>query len=180
MHTMTHTPTVQLIPAGPADAETIAQLSIATFRETYGAFTSPENMDAYAAEHFNADRIRQELSVPGFHFYLASLDGRPVGFLKLRSDRKPKGIGELRSLEIQRIYVLQEYQGASIGKELMQLAKQLAREDRYQVLWLQVWQKNEKAIRFYQKSGFVIYETTTFAFAQELHADFLMRFDLYN
>jgi ribosomal protein S18 acetylase RimI-like enzyme len=176
---MTQPQSVQIKPAGPADAETIAQLSITTFRETYGAFTSAENMDIYAAEHFTHDRARQELSEPGFRFYLACLDDKPVGFVKLRSDRKPKGIDALRSMEIQRIYVLQEYQGASIGKELMQLAKQIAREGGYQVLWLQVWQKNERAIRFYQKSGFVIYETTTFIFGEECHADFLMRFDFY-
>lgn len=177
---MTQTPSVQIKPAGPADAETIAQLSITTFRETYGAFTSMENMDIYAAEHFSLEVTRKELSEPGFRFYLACLDDKPVGFVKLRGDRKPKGIDELRSMEIQRIYVLQEFQGASIGKELMQLAKQIAREGRYQVLWLQVWQKNERAIRFYQKSGFVIYETTTFTFGKECHADFLMRFDFYN
>lgn len=171
---------VHIAHVGPADAEIITQLSITTFRETYGAFVSAENMDSHVAEHFNVDRIRNELSVPGFRFYLATSDNRPAGYMKLRSDRQPRGLSDLRCLEIQRIYVSQEFQGASIGKELMQLAKQIAKDEHYQVLWLQVWQKNEKAIRFYQKSGFVIYETATFTFGRETNADFLMRFDLYN
>jgi ribosomal protein S18 acetylase RimI-like enzyme len=177
---MIHNQSVHIYQAGPSDADTIAQLSVATFRETYGAFTSPENMEVHIAEHFSPDIVRKELSEPGYRFFLATLGDRPVGFIKLRADRQPRGLPDQSCLEIQRIYVLQEFQGASIGKELMQLAKQLAKEGSYKVLWLQVWQKNEKAIRFYQKSGFVIYETTSFPFGRETNADYLMRFDLYN
>jgi ribosomal protein S18 acetylase RimI-like enzyme len=67
-----------------------------------------------------------------------------------------------------------------VGSELVKLAKDIAQKEHFQVLWLQVWQKNERAIRFYHKSGFVIYETTTFQLGKEMQADYLLRFDLFN
>jgi ribosomal protein S18 acetylase RimI-like enzyme len=66
-----------------------------------------------------------------------------------------------------------------VGKALMEKIKSLAKEESYPVIWLQVWQQNSKAIRFYQNAGFVVYETTGFRFGNEIHQDFLMRHDLY-
>jgi hypothetical protein len=172
-------PSVQIRQAVPEDTDTIVALSRTTFRETYGNQNTQENMDIHLDEHFNPPKIRHELSDPVFRFYLALLEGKPVGFMKLRSDRQPRGINQQRCMEIQRIYVLQEFQGASIGSELMKMAKDIARREGFPVLWLQVWQENDRAIHFYQKSGFVIYETTTFVRGRELQQDYLMRFDLY-
>jgi ribosomal protein S18 acetylase RimI-like enzyme len=172
-------PSVQIRQANPGDTEIIVSLSRTTFRETYGSQNTPENMEIHLDEHFNPAKIHQELSDPVFRFYLAFLGGKPVGFMKLRSDRLPRGIRLPRAMEIQRIYVLQEYQGASIGSELMKAAKDIALEEGFPVLWLQVWQKNDKAIHFYQKSGFVIYETATFVLGREIQQDYLMRHDLY-
>lgn len=171
--------TVQIRQAGPADTDTIVALSRTTFRETYGSQNTQENMDIHLDEHFNPSKIHHELSDDVFRFYLAFLDGKPVGFMKLRSDRLPRGVSTDRCMEIQRIYVLQEFQGASIGSELMKMAKDIARSEGFPVVWLQVWQKNDKAIHFYQKSGFVIYETSTFVLGRELQHDYLMRYDLY-
>jgi ribosomal protein S18 acetylase RimI-like enzyme len=172
-------PSVQIRQAGPPDTDTIVSLSRTTFRETYGSQNTQENMDIHLDEHFNLGKIRQELTDPVFRFYLSFLEGKPVGFMKLRSDRQPRGVAQDRCLEIQRIYVLQEFQGASIGSELMKMAKDIARREGFSVVWLQVWQKNDRAIHFYQKSGFVIYETSTFLLGRELQQDYLMRFDLY-
>jgi ribosomal protein S18 acetylase RimI-like enzyme len=172
--------TVHIRKAEAGDTESIVSLSVDTFRETYGSQNSEENINLHVREHFNQDKIRSELNAPDFRFYLATVEGQPVGFMKLRINRQPRGIANKRCLEIQRIYVLQEFQGASVGSELVKLAKDIAQKEHFQVLWLQVWQKNERAIRFYHKSGFVIYETTTFQLGKEMQADYLLRFDLFN
>jgi len=59
------------------------------------------------------------------------------------------------------------------------MIKELARKDGYQTIWLQVWQKNNKAIRFYQKAGFTVFETASFLLGSSSQQDFLMRYDLY-
>lgn len=158
----------------------ITDLAKRTFIETYAELSNPENLQLYLDRHFTVEQIEAELSDPACRFYLAWKGNQLAGFVKIRKDRQPKGIENMKALEIQRIYVLQEFQGFSVGKELIRLVKDIAKSEQDQVIWLQVWQKNEKAIQFYRKAGFVVYETANFEFGNEIHQDFLLRFDLYN
>jgi len=174
------TESIHIAQANEEQADLVAEMARKTFIETYGETSNQENLQLYVDTHFTVELISLELANPDFRFYIAWMNGKPVGFTKIRKDRQPKGITGLKSMEIQRIYVLQEFQGFSVGKELMKMVKDLARAEGDQVLWLQVWQKNDKAINFYRKSGFVVYETSTFEFGKEIHQDFLLRFDLYN
>jgi diamine N-acetyltransferase len=174
------TESIHIEQANEGQADLVAELARKTFIETYGEASNQENLQLYVDSHFTVEQISAELAESGFRFYIAWINGKPVGFAKIRKDRKPKGISALKSMEIERIYVLQEFQGFSVGKELMNMVKDLARSEGEQVLWLQVWQKNDKAIQFYRKAGFVVYETNSFEFGREIHQDFLLRFDLYN
>ena len=58
------------------------------------------------------------------------------------------------SLEIERIYVLNAYQGKKVGQLLIDKAEELAQRKQVDFIWLGVWEKNEHAIRFYQKKWF--------------------------
>jgi ribosomal protein S18 acetylase RimI-like enzyme len=175
-----NTDKIYLARADNSQASLIAELARKTFIETYGTQSNPDNLQLYMDAHFTEEQITRELENPVYRFYIAWINNTAVGFTKIRRDRQPKGITGKKCLEIQRIYVLQEYQGFSIGKELMNLVKNIAKTEGDQVIWLQVWQQNEKAIQFYRKAGFVVYETHTFDFGNEIHQDFLLRLDLYN
>lgn len=170
---------IHIALANEGQAELIAELSRKTFVETYAEPGNQENLTLYVESHFTTEQISIEFADPNFRFFIAWINEKAVGFTKIRKDRQPKGIPMLKSMEIQRIYVLQEFQGFSVGKELMKMVKELAKAEGDQVIWLQVWQKNDKAIQFYRKAGFVVYETSTFEFGREIHQDFLLRFDLY-
>lgn len=172
--------TIHISLADAGQALIITEIAKKTFMETYAESSVPENLQLYLDRHFTVEQIAAELADPACRFYLAWKDKQLAGFVKIRKDRQPKGIEGMKTLEIQRIYVLQEFQGFSVGKELIMLVKDIARAENDQVIWLQVWQKNEKAIQFYRKSGFVVYETANFEFGNEIHQDFLLRFDLYN
>ena len=45
-------------------------------------------------------------------------------------------------------------------------------------LWLGVWEKNEKAIRFYEKNNFKIFSSHEFKMGDEIQTDFLMKLNL--
>ena len=171
--------TIEIKPAGRPEADLIADIARKTFMETYGEMNTPENMEAYLNSQFSDEKLLEELQHPRTRFFLAYLDGIPAAFTKVRDDRKAKKLEEIRAIEIQRIYVLQEYQGFSLGKAMLDMIKELARKDGYQTIWLQVWQKNNKAIRFYQKAGFTVFETASFLLGSSSQQDFLMRYDLY-
>lgn len=172
-----HMPSPRLARIFPEEAGLLAGLARTTFRETYGGRTDPDNLRLYVDTHLTDERLRDELETPGFDFHMAWIGDEPAGYLKLRRDRRPKGIPEGTCLQVERIYVLRRFQGAGIGNALMSLALGTAREAGDRVVWLQVWRYNEEAIGFYRSRGFRIYETASFEFGNERTEDFLMRFD---
>lgn len=171
--------TITIEQAGPDQVPIIVGLARRTFVETYAEYNDPQNMEIYVSESLSDDMMSKELNDPHARFFIAYLDGEPVGFTKLRDDNVAKKLENVRALQIQRIYILKEYQGYNAGKALMEKIKSVARQEHYQTIWLQVWQQNAKAILFYQRAGFVVYETASFQLGNEIHQDFLMRYDLY-
>lgn len=170
---------VEIRKVGPDDVDTVVELARKTFRETYEAYNDPDELRMYMDRALTRKVLEDELRANGSAWYIAYLDNRPVGFFKLRWDSVARNLPGKVALELQRIYVLQEYQGFSIGRALIQYARAFAKDNGYNTIWLQVWQKNAKAIKFYQDAGFVVYETSTFLMGTEVQQDFLMRYDLY-
>ncbi|EFU40598.1 PaiA [Paenibacillus vortex V453] len=78
------------------------------------------------------------------------------------------------SLEIERIYIKSKFQKHGLGKYLLNQAKDIAVESNKKKLWLGVWEKNENAIAFYEKMGFVQTGTHTFYMGDERQIDFIM------
>ena len=64
------------------------------------------------------------------------------------------------------LYILPEYQGKGIGKSLLDKAKNASSQ-----LQLWVFQKNTDAIKFYEKNGFTLAETTDGSTNEEKEPD---------
>lgn len=161
------------------DVWPIVELGRKTFVETYGDLDHNGWVTQYIEEKFSEQQIRSELESKHEQFFLACNEDFMVGFTKLRDDRLPRGLDGKKVIELERIYVLKEFQGLKVGRELIGTCIETARDAHYDAIWLQVWQKNSRAIEFYQKAGFVVYETALFQYMDEEHQDYLMRFDLY-
>ncbi|HEX5026209.1 MAG TPA: GNAT family N-acetyltransferase [Agriterribacter sp.] len=171
---------IHIRKATTEDCATIADLGKRTFVETYSEIAENGALQQYVEQKLSRERIAEELENPACCFYIGFVNEEPVAFTKMRYDRVAKGLLHKKAVEVERIYVLKEYQGVKVGKEMMEKCKAVAATEKYETIWLQVWQRNSKAIQFYQKSGFVIYETDLFSYIQDImQEDFLMRFDLY-
>lgn len=81
-------------------------------------------------------------------------------------------------MEIERIYVVNDFQGKGFGNYLMDKAVSIAVERKKQYVWLGVWEKNEKAICFYKKNGFFEIGTHSFFMGDDEQTDYIMRKDL--
>lgn len=79
------------------------------------------------------------------HIWVARVQGQIVGFCH---STREQGINRIRS-----IYILPEHQGKGIGSQLLRQAIDWL--GRKQDIMLEVVAYNERAIRFYQKLGFV-------------------------
>lgn len=78
-------------------------------------------------------------------------------------------------MEISRLYVLEEFLGIGLGKDLLDYAFDFARKQGLEYVWLGVWEKNARAIRFYEKNGLVKFGTHPFPFGDEIQTDWLMK-----
>ncbi|HRN54922.1 MAG TPA: GNAT family N-acetyltransferase [Agriterribacter sp.] len=171
---------VHIRKAVKEDCDVIVALGKRTFMETYSEMSNSAAVQEYIEKRLSAEKIAEELDNPKACFYIGFVNGVPVAFTRMRYDRVAKGLPGKSAIEIERIYVLKEYQGFKVGREMMEKCRHVAMREKFDILWLQVWQHNHKAIQFYQKAGFVVYETAIFSYGKDMEQDdFLMRLDLY-
>lgn len=171
---------VYIRKATPEDCEIIVALGKRTFTETYLETGGNPMAQEYIEKKLSDTYISEELCNPAAWFYIGFVNQQPVAFTRLRHDRIAKGMEDRKAIEVEHIYVLREYQGFKVGKVMMEKCIQVAIDENFEAIWLQVWQQNHKAIRFYIKAGFVVYETTLLNYNQNIQQhDFLMRLDLY-
>ena len=160
------------------DFDMLRELSIRTYCETFAHLNTRENMRAYLDEAFNENRLYGELNDANSEFYFLYCSEKLAGYLKLNEAPSQTDINDKESLEIERIYVSAEFQGAGFGSFLMERAIAKAVERHKEYVWLGVWEKNEKAIRFYEKNGFYKIGTHSFVMGEDVQTDYVMRKDL--
>ncbi len=162
----------------PDDLETLCALSRKTYEQTFAPLNTPENMRAYLDKAFDLKKLRDELSDNHSTFYFLFQAHELCGYLKLNETPSQTDLNDAQSLELERIYVDEKFQGKGFGRVLMEQAIKISRERKKVYIWLGVWEKNEKAIDFYQKNGFYKIGTHPFMMGEEEQTDFIMRKDL--
>lgn len=167
--------TVSIIPVGKDDALTLLELSRKTFFDAFAAQNDPADMDLYASKAFTIDKINFELETADSYFYYALIDNDIAGYLKLNFNSAQTDINDPEALEIERIYVLERYQGLKIGRQLMDFAINKAISTGKAYVWLGVWEHNQKAIAFYRSKGFEVFGSHPFKLGGDNQLDLLMK-----
>lgn len=83
----------------------------------------------------------------GAHFFVAESGGRVIGFVDLQMGR---------SAFVRGLAVAKRWRGKGVGTALLERAIAHARKEGKRFIYIKVRTSNEKAIRVYQKKGFVI------------------------
>lgn len=170
--------TVQLQLASIRDLEAIQKIGKQTFIETFSESNTPENMHKYVEENFNTEQLSKELSDPDSLFYLAFDNKKVIGYIKLNTGNAQTEMKTGNALEIQRIYVSKQYFGKAVGQLLFNKAIKIAMESRKDFIWLGVWEKNKRAIAFYEKNGFVEFAKHIFKLGEDMQTDLMMKLAL--
>jgi len=158
-----------------SDLQTLIEIGKKTFYETYAHRNSEADMTTYLKDNFNEETITAQLENAHSQFYMAWNDKQPIGYLKVNESAAQTDLKEVASLEIERIYVLANFHGKRIGQLLYEKAIELAGQINKTSIWLGVWEQNPKAIRFYEKNGFVSFAQHLFIVGSEEQTDHLMR-----
>lgn len=162
----------------PQDVDTLRELSIKTYYDTFASMCAASDMTAYLSEAYDRSKLLRELRDAHEQFFFLYADEHLAGYLKLNEAPSQSDINDKQSLELERIYVSSVFQGNGLGRYLMEQAVHIAIEHGKQYVWLGVWERNEKALRFYQNNGFYAIGTHSFIMGDDKQTDFIMRKDL--
>lgn len=171
-------PPFEIRPAVLEDVALLADLGGRTFQETFETICSAEDLTAYVMGAYSEAIQRAELADPSRPGLVLEIDGVPAGFVQLRLGHREPGITAPRPVELQRIYVLRARHGGGYGAALMEAAVNLARAWGADVLWLGVWEHNDRALAFYARNGFREVGDHVFKIGQQVDRDLILARDL--
>lgn len=172
--------TIEIKKATLNDLDYLQKNGRQTFQETFSECNSQENMINYLEQGFSNEKLTAELNDNNSEFYFATLNNEVIGYLKINFGSSQTELRDSKALEIERIYVSKEFHGKSIGQLLYDKAIQIAKLKNADYVWLGVWEENPRAIRFYEKNGFVEFDKHIFKLGNDEQTDIMMKLKLTN
>lgn len=161
-----------------ADAAALADVA----RDTFPLACPPGTTDAaiaeFIAEHLTEQRFHEYLVDPARELYLA-LDGPAVvGYTMLvfgdpTDPDVASAITTRPTAELSKCYALAEYHGTGVSMALLRASIEGARSRGSTAVWLGVNEFNDRANRFYEKSGFAVVGMKRFLVGDQWHDDFV-------
>lgn len=171
METSSHT--IRL--ATTSDAPALATLAERTFRDTFAATNTPENMDEHCRRSFGEEVQAAEIRNPNIITLVAESNGCLVGYAQLRPGADAPGcVPGCKPAEIHRLYVAAEFHGKGLAQALISASNSALGERSCDVAWLGVWEQNPRAISFYRKCGFVEVGEHVFLLGSDSQRDVIM------
>ncbi|WP_426060309.1 GNAT family N-acetyltransferase [Hymenobacter sp. B1770] len=169
---------ISLAKANAVTAAQLADLGRRTFQDAFAAANTAADMEAYLGKTFGPDIQLAELQGRENTFLLAHMQSELVGYAKLRDNSAlglPEGQDPAGRLEIERLYVRDDWQGTGLGAALMRGILALAEQLHCSAVVLGVWEKNERARAFYQRFGFREIGQHNFQLGQDVQIDLILR-----
>ena len=170
--------------ATPGDAAALAALAERTFRDTFAAMNTAEDMDRHCRQSYGASIQAAEIADPArvtlvcetliSETPISKTAGELVAYAQLRWNKAPACVKGQAPGEIQRLYVASDWHGKGLAQQLMQACLDEMQKRGNDMVWLGVWEKNLRAIAFYQKFGFVEVGDHTFALGGDNQRDIVM------
>jgi ribosomal protein S18 acetylase RimI-like enzyme len=170
--------TLRIEKVSTFNTDELQKISRDTFYETFVTSTSEENMRLYLENNFSKEQLTKEIEHNDSEFYFALLENEVIGYLKINFSEAQTELNDDNALEVERVYVRNNFHGKGVGQQLLDYAIQLAKQKNMQAVWLGVWENNQRAINFYKKNGFVTFDKHVFMLGEEAQTDYMMRLDL--
>jgi ribosomal protein S18 acetylase RimI-like enzyme len=167
-------PAPTLRPATPADARALAALAECTFRDTFAAHNSPQNMDAHCRAHYGEALQAAEIARADHVTLVVDAHGALLAYAQLRWGAAPACVSSRQAGEIRRFYVDASWHGKGIAQALMQGCLEALQARGSRAVWLGVWEHNPRASAFYRKWGFMEVGEHCFAVGDDPQRDVIL------
>jgi ribosomal protein S18 acetylase RimI-like enzyme len=138
-------------PAEIPDAEGIARVCAAGWRDTYRGIKEPERIEAVIAEYYTPERISGEIAAPqGWDGWIVAVEDDTVIGAGGGGMTEP-GVGEIFVL-----YLDPTRRGEGIGTLLLDAITDQQRAQGAREQWVSVEPENTKGLPFYYARGFEV------------------------
>jgi ribosomal protein S18 acetylase RimI-like enzyme len=157
------------------DAKNLCRFARQTFYDTYAWYNNEQDMAAYLGEYFTLAKIKEDINNLHTTFLLALDKDALCGYIKLIWRNRPDvpGMHE-KQLEIARLYTDKSFIGKGVGRQMMEACIDFAIKGNANIIWLDVWKENKRAVQFYTKWGFEIAVDWTFVLGTDKQEDYIM------
>jgi diamine N-acetyltransferase len=157
-----------------ADAASLAELAERTFRSTFAQSNLADDIDMHCRNSYGEVIQAGEIRDPGRTTLLCHDGDRLIGYGQLRWTGAPSCVVATKPAEVQRLYVDAAWHGKGIAQSLMASLLESAVMGGADVAWLGVWERNPRAITFYEKSGFTVVGDHVFLLGNDRQRDLVL------
>lgn len=137
--------------ATPTDIPALAKVSKEAFYAPHKDAIPKEIIANYMLVNFSETTLLKEITNTNFQYHLIYVNDVLAGFSKIITNTQNQHIKETNVTKMERLYLLKEFYNLELGKELFQFNLDLAKQKNQKGIWLYVWIKNYRAIKFYKK-----------------------------
>jgi ribosomal protein S18 acetylase RimI-like enzyme len=151
---------VDIRPARASDVPALSELAKRTWSDAFGGSVGRDDeaaeLEKTRSEAYFREALRRDAVL------VAESDGALVGYVQFGDVHIADADIRTGDQELQRVYVDTELQGLGIGRRLMDAALRHPRLAAAGRVYLQVWERNPRAIGLYESFGFEAVGTTAF------------------
>ena len=162
---------VALRAATHGDLATLSTLAMHTYSEAFGHSLSASDLAAHLENHLSARSFSRMLDDDVI--LVAEVGTRMIGYVQFGTAPAAPHLDQ----ELRRMYVDPHFQKQGLGALLMDAALDHPRLKGARQIYLDVWEHNDGAQRFYARYGFVVIGSRQFAVQSgaETSLDLVMR-----
>ena len=176
------------------DADALSALAPTCFTQTFGHLYAPDDLDRFIHEAYSPEVLRAELTDPKRPTWLLFLEeseadvtapectdartaseGKLIGYVTVCPAHLPHPEVKEGDGEVQRLYLLQEYQGGGRGSRMLEHALNWLEADGPRTLWIGAWSENYGAQRLYGRYGFTKVGEYSFMVGDHADREFILR-----
>jgi len=127
-----------------------------TWLDAYAGFIPRGDILGYLEQHYHPEAVKKLMEDVNTVGFVAEVDGIIAGYEKTFYNT------DEQRLYVHQLYILPQFQGLGLGKQLMAFAAERAVTFNLDRVWLGVMVENTSSVQWYQKMGYQITEKTPF------------------
>ena len=151
--------TVVIRNAQKSDIAALSELAIQTYSDAFGHTFSDADLTAHVQKHLSPSHFSRIIDEDVV--LVAEVGNRLVGYVQFGAANTASTSS--KDQEVRRLYVHSAFQNAGVGTSLMDAALRHPLLHGAARIFLDVWEHNHGAQRFYRRYGFEVMGTRTFA-----------------